>query len=147
VKEVTITIPGTPHAKGRPRFRNVNMKDGNSFVQTYTDKDTVNYENLVKVAGQVAMKGAVPFKGSIKVSMSFCYPPLKSWSKKKVKMLEEVTFFPKLTKPDIDNCVKSILDGLNEIVFDDDKQVYQINARKVFFKKAQTIVKITEMEE
>lgn len=33
---------------------------------------------------------------------------------------------------DLDNMVKLVLDGLNKIAFDDDHQVIEINARKIF---------------
>lgn len=41
---VKFTILGEPQGKGRPRFRSAG-----AFVQTYTPKETVAYENLVKL--------------------------------------------------------------------------------------------------
>ena len=35
-------------------------------------------------------------------------------------------------KPDLDNILKTVLDGCNRIVYEDDKQVYSIWARKVY---------------
>jgi Holliday junction resolvase RusA-like endonuclease len=35
-------------------------------------------------------------------------------------------------KPDADNCIKSILDALNNIAFDDDGQVADIKAWKLY---------------
>jgi Holliday junction resolvase RusA-like endonuclease len=35
-------------------------------------------------------------------------------------------------KPDIDNIVKAILDGMNGIVYVDDKQVVDLNLTKVY---------------
>lgn len=35
-------------------------------------------------------------------------------------------------KPDIDNIIKIILDGLNGVMFDDDKQVVNVSATKVY---------------
>ena len=35
-------------------------------------------------------------------------------------------------KPDLDNAIKSILDGLNGVAYYDDKQVVQISATKMW---------------
>jgi Holliday junction resolvase RusA-like endonuclease len=39
---------------------------------------------------------------------------------------------PKTKKPDIDNLTKAILDALNGIAWNDDAQVAQITAKKVW---------------
>lgn len=36
------------------------------------------------------------------------------------------------TKPDIDNIIKAVLDGLNGVAFKDDKQVTSIKATKFY---------------
>ena len=58
-------------------------------------------------------------------------------------------FVPKSTKPDVDNCVKSILDGLNGFAYPDDNVVSEILAKKVFKKGAaeSTLVKIQKCED
>lgn len=48
-------------------------------------------------------------------------------------------------RPDVDNCVKSILDGLNEVVFADDAIISEISARKIWGETGSTEVEIEEL--
>ena len=43
-QKVMFVVPGEPIGKGRPRFRQVGQ-----YTQTYSPKQTVNYESLVRL--------------------------------------------------------------------------------------------------
>ena len=47
------------------------------------------------------------------------------------------------TMPDLDNCVKSIVDGLNKVAYEDDRQVVRILAERKCdqVERAEVIVK------
>ena len=111
---VKFTIPGPAQAKQRPR---VNRNTG----RIYTPGATHKYEKLVKES-----YGDNPcFEDqfiSIKILFKFEVP--KSYSKK--KRAEALAGNLKPTKADIDNYIKSVLDGLNGVAWRDDRYIYAI---------------------
>lgn len=136
---VSFTVPGMPVAKGRPRFVN-----RGKFVQTYTPESTTNYENLVKLS--YTQESSVKLSGELYAVMTFCFPIPKSVSKKKHQEMAAGIIRP-TKKPDIDNCIKAILDALNGIAFDDDSQVVCISADKLYSEKPCVIVILEEFED
>lgn len=130
-------IFGEPKAKGRPRFRN-----NGRYVQTYTDATTTNYENLVKLSYLEAC-GGVPeiLKDEVEVCIIAYFSIPKSTSK---KMKEAMTSGKILhtKKPDVDNLCKSILDGLNGVAYEDDKQVVKLSCMKMYSDEPRVIVSV-----
>jgi Holliday junction resolvase RusA-like endonuclease len=105
---VTITLPGSPRGKGRPRF---STRGG--FVTAFTDKATVSYENALKAAGIAAMAagGLSPLKEALGVQVMAYMAVPESWSKKKRAAALAGDIMP-TSGFDADNLGKSI-DGLN----------------------------------
>lgn len=128
-------ILGEPMGKQRPKFARI----GN-FTRTYTPKETVNYENWVKLSYQ-NFGGENFGDAPLKVQITAKYPIPKSFSKKKHEMAVDGEIRP-TTKPDIDNCCKIILDALNGIAFDDDKQIVELTAIKKYSDSPRVIVQI-----
>ena len=132
--KVKFTIPGPAQAKQRPR---VNRNTG----RIYTPGATHKYEKLVKES-----YGNNPcFEDqfiSIKIVFKFEVP--KSYSKK--KQAEALAGNLRPTKADIDNYIKSVLDGLNKVAFLDDRYICSIEATKIFAEEAETIVEINSMK-
>lgn len=110
--------------KGRPRL----TRNGHAF----TDEKTRNYENLVKMLAMQAMEkaGATVTDKPVKATINAFFEIPKSYTKKKVQAIINGEIKP--AKPDIDNVIKSILDGCNKIVFKDDVQIYAISATKSY---------------
>lgn len=137
---INFTVWGNPQGKKRPRF----ARQGN-YVRTYTDKETVSYENLVKLSfingGCKKYVGEIPLKVEIDFYMSI---PKSTSKKKYIKMLSNE--IRPLKKIDLDNGIKIILDALNKVAFDDDKQVIEVSARKFYSDTPRTEVKICQME-
>ena len=124
----TFTIPGKPHAKQRPRF---NRKTGHAF----TPDKTVSFENTVR--GYGLENFTTPIEGPVRLTVLATFEPAKSWSKKKtVEHLNR----PHTQKPDLDNIVKAIKDGLNRVAYRDDGQVAETLSRKIWGPSAQTVV-------
>lgn len=73
----------------------------------------------------------------LKVDITFIRTHPKAWSKKK----KERELYP-ITKPDLDNYIKFILDGLNEIAYHDDNQIAEIQAKKVYGSSEQTEIRV-----
>lgn len=126
---MVIKIPGECTAKQRPHARNM----GN-FTTLYTPEKTTNYEGLVALcANQVINDGNQPFINDepleCKILIFTAIP--KSTSKKKANLMRECVIRP-TKKPDVDNCAKSILDGMNGVVYKDDKQVVSLMVEKFY---------------
>ena len=49
---------------------------------------------------------------------------------------------PHIQRPDLDNVVKAICDGLNGLAYVDDSQVSSIEARKIWGPLARTVVTV-----
>ena len=136
--EVCFYVEGTPVPKGRPRFRSM----GN-FVQTYTDSKTRDFEKTVAEASTQAMGASEPLKTPLKVFLQFTLPIPASVTKKRLKsILDGLEVHTK--KPDLDNLVKATLDGMSEIVFDNDSQIVNISATKKYGTHPQTDILVME---
>ena len=133
---IVFTIPGTPVGKGRPRF----ARRG-AFVTTYTPEKTASYENLVKVKAEEAMVGRELIAGAVAVTILLFITPPASWSNKKMLQALNHEIMP-TTKPDVDNIIKGIFDAMNEIVWNDDKQVVDVTIRKRYANTARATVEV-----
>jgi hypothetical protein len=71
----------------------------------------------------------------IRIEVRFFFPRPKS-----VKALD------KTTKPDLDKLIRSALDALTGIAFDDDSQVTEVHACKLFGMPARMEIRITEAD-
>lgn len=136
------TIWGKPKAKGRPR-----LSTYNGFARAYTPKDTIEYENLIKLSYLQASETQekLEYEKPISLKVVAYYQIPKSVSKiSKEKMLNG-EILP-CVKPDIDNILKSVLDSLNKIAFKDDTQVVRLFATKYYSEQPRVEVEITNYE-
>ena len=122
-----IVVEGKIKGKARPRL-------GKGY--TYTPKDTINYENWVKLCYQ--QQGGKHLEGPIRARVIAYYKVPKSYTKKRVQAIREGLEYPCKT-PDIDNCIKIILDSLNGIAYSDDKQVVEITAIKRWTEETERV--------
>lgn len=125
LRRVVFAIPGQPVAKGRPKF----ARQG-SFVRTYTPEKTATYENLVKLFATQAMSGRPPIEGPVELWLDINLQIPASWSKKRQRDAA-AGLVAATKKPDADNVLKAVKDGMNGIVWLDDAQAveYRISKR------------------
>lgn len=143
--KIQFTIPGTPVPKSRPRFRIVKPRGKEAFVHTYTDSDTVKYEDRVRALAVQAMAGAEPSTAPIEVLMEIRVPIPVSWSKK--KQVAAAAGVVRATKrSDIDNYVKSVLDACNEVCWVDDGQIVVLTARKLYAAEPCIVMAVRSVE-
>lgn len=128
----TFTIPGRPFAKQRARATRMG--------RMYTPAETVAFERLVGIIARQMIPA--PLEGPVKLTLWATFKPPASWSAKKTAA---TLHRPHTQKPDLDNCLKAISDGLNRIAFADDGQVFEVNARKVWGLTEQTVVTIESL--
>ena len=124
VVTVEFAIDGPPVGKGRPKF----TRRGH----TYTPEKTRTYERRVKEEALVAMANQKLQATDRKVSviLIFYFEVPKSWTKRKTLEAQNRLHTP--SRPDIDNLCKAILDGGNEIIWNDDAQVWHLAAFKLY---------------
>jgi len=135
---IYFVVHGQPHGKGRPR---ASTRGG--FVRLYTDEKTRAYEESVAVQARAAMGTAQMLTTPTAVRITaFYYMPL-SWSKKKRQQAMMGEIVP--GKPDLDNISKSILDAVQGIVIDDDKNVIKLTVEKRFAFQPRVEVHIYEV--
>lgn len=138
---VIFKVPGTPVGKGRPKV----STRGGKFARMYTPEKTVSYEGMVALAAQQAMVGRKLFDGPVDVSLEILLPVPASWSKKKQAAALQGQVFP-TKKPDADNVVKAIFDGINGVVWVDDVQACDINVRKRYAETPGVMVIVRPIE-
>lgn len=142
--DIRFVIPGEPKGKGRHRSRIAKMGNGKQFVAHYAPKDTVEYENLVRMAAMQAMAGRVPSERPVLVELvATCSVPA-SWSQKKRRAALMGEVMP-TGKPDLDNGLKAVLDGLNKIVVKDDAQVCRVGMSKQYGETPRVFVRVVEL--
>ena len=132
---VKFSIPGPAQAKQRPR---INRQTG----RVYTPNATHKYEKLVKEC-----YGDRHFFDSqyISVKITFKFSIPKSYSK--AEYYEALIGEIRPKKADIDNYIKSVLDGLNGVAFTDDRYICHLEAEKIYTEgEAETVVEISSMK-
>ena len=115
-----IVVEGTIRGKQRPQFK---KKTGKAF----TPNQTINYENWIKQC-YIEQSNKL-LQGAIRARIEIYYSVPKSYSKRKIEAIKDGTDYP-MKKPDCDNVVKIVLDSLNKIAYDDDKQVVELTVLK-----------------
>lgn len=138
VKKLEFIVPGDPVSKGRPRF----TRSGHTF----TPEATVRYENLVRVSFSEQYPNHTPLSQGISLTVHSYFRVPASWSKKKA-MQALSGEIQKTTKPDLDNVLKAITDGLNGVAWADDAQINHIQATKRYSDRPRTEVIIYYTEE
>lgn len=120
---VTFTVEGEPKSKARPRFSTRNGK-----VVAYTPKDTRTAEERYAIEYlKKTRKKSNDSESAFRVDIRF--------------------YNSTYQRRDIDNMIKAALDGLNEIAWQDDAQVTEVNAKKLYVgkKDARTEVDIYKL--
>ena len=126
---IEIVLDGPPRGKGRPRF---STKGGSAT--TYTDAATRAYELKLAWKAKVAMRGKPPFEGPVHLTV-IAYLPIPKYLSKADKIAAEKGDIVPIGRIDVDNIMKSAMDGMNGIVFQDDKQVVLASICKFYSPK------------
>lgn len=134
---VTFHVPGEPQGKGRAKI----VKIG-GFSRMATPQKTVAYEGLIAHAAQQAMAGAAPLECACLVQLSVTVGVPASWSKKKAAAALAGQVLP-TKKPDADNVVKAVFDGMNGVVWRDDVQAVDLQLRKRYGATPGVHVRVT----
>lgn len=132
-------VYGKPQGKARPRF---SRKSGT----VYTPKQTAQYEK--EIANEYKLGGGTCFPIDVYVGVHIraFFPVPKSWSKKAREMAEMKIIRP-TSKPDADNVGKVVLDALNGVAYEDDRQVVKLSIEKFYSEIPFISVEVFEVKE
>lgn len=131
---VTLVIPGSPIPKGRARSTRTGRH--------YTPAATRAAEAAVRAVWHEATGlGRKPHTGPVTVEMEAVFSVPQSWPKWK-RELALAGSWPHLSRPDVDNLIKLVKDGLNAVAWLDDSQVTNVSGSKYYGSESCTIVKI-----
>lgn len=136
-QQISFTIPGEPCAKGRPRF---NRATGHAR----TPEKTSRYEQLVQLSYMQHVGQDVTLQGPIKAYIRAYFSIPKSISQRKRGQMISGDLKP-LKKPDADNIAKIVLDALNGMAYQDDKEVAVLLVEKHWAEKPMVCVTLSEI--
>jgi Holliday junction resolvase RusA-like endonuclease len=121
---ISFIIETKPIPKGRPRF----TRTGHS----YTPKRTKDYEKLISDTAREHISQDQCLDVPVVVNACFNFAIPKSYNALKRQDCLSGMVLP---AADLDNLLKSLLDGLNKIAFTDDTLVQRIKAQKKYAHK------------
>lgn len=123
-KKLKFTVLGIPRAQQRPRF--------NSFTKRAHDpKESAEYKSNVRAMATVAVldnKWTMCHKEMPVAVNIISYRPIPASAPVWKKNAAKYGLIPPLSRnSDIDNVMKSLLDAMNGVVYEDDCQVFKLS--------------------
>lgn len=125
---------------GKPRGKQRHRTGKNG---TYTPKETAQYEKYVKMIFKQKYPDVI-LSGELRVIIEAYFKIPKS-TKKSDKLKMATNEIRPTKKPDSDNIAKIILDALNGVAYQDDKQVVSLQVEK-YYTEADEMVTV-ELQE
>jgi len=140
INAIAFTVPGEPQGKGRPRIGKIGQ-----HARMFTPAKTVAYEGLVAHAAQHAMRDMKPFDGACRIELDVRCTVPASWSQRKQRDALAGLIRP-TKKPDADNVLKAVCDGLNGVAWKDDVQAVEVVLRKAYAETPGVHVRVAHLE-
>lgn len=131
-------VEGEPQGKARPRF-------SRRSETVYTPSKTARYEKEIRQAYIAAGGKMIPEGSYVAVTVDAYFRIPKSYTKRKRLACEHNINRPN-KKPDIDNVLKVVLDALNKVAYEDDKQVIEVICRK-WYSRSSGFLKVQIIED
>lgn len=132
---IEFTVPTAPVAKARAR----STRSG----QHYTPQKTVDFENMVAWYAKAAMAGKPLYEGALIVTLYYGIPIPKTLEPR-IKKGELI--YP-TKRPDMDNYEKSVLDGMNGVVYKDDSQIVATFHKKRYTRNPRVVISVDSATE
>lgn len=150
-RPIVFTVPGEPVGKGRHRSVTRKRRDKvtgemGTYTARITPPRTEAYERAVADSARQAMANRELITGPAMVELFITVSVPQSWSKKQKAQALAGQLFP-TKKPDKDNVIKAIYDGLNGIVWVDDAQAVDGHQRKRYGETPGVRVRIVPLME
>ncbi len=138
---LVITIPGNPLPQGRPRFHAGRTTGGGGRAydppKSRQEKQRIRMEVVLYMRSQrVAMLDC-----ALCVSLQFFLPIPKSFTKNRHAAAHEGYIVP-ITKPDLDNLAKLVLDACNGVLFLDDRCIVDLVLSKRYSNDPRVVIMV-----
>jgi Holliday junction resolvase RusA-like endonuclease len=119
-------VRGAPQAKERHRVRVINGQ-----VHSYSPAKTKAWECVVGMCARAAMRGMDVLAVPVDLTAEFVLPIPASWPAWKTQLAMDGTMMP-TGRPDVDNLLKAVKDGLTGVLWRDDSLVVSETGHKRF---------------
>lgn len=122
-------VPGLPLPEPRPRATSINGR-----AHVYKPATARDWKALVRLSAAQVMLGA-PLAGPLRVGLTFRFPrPAGHFGtgRNATRLRSTAPAWPVGNRSDIDNLAKGVLDAMSGVVFLDDRQVVELDARKLY---------------
>lgn len=133
---ISIELFGKPIPQKRPRF-----STRGKFVSCYDAQAKLKEGYRWQIKSQFRED---PLPIPLSISLTFFMPIPKSLSSLKKRQMANGVI-AHIKRPDIDNLQKFVLDCLNKIVFEDDSQVCEIFAKKIYSSQPGTLIRLVAL--
>lgn len=131
-------VDGTPVGKQRPKFNSKQHR-------TYTPRKTADWEKHIQNVYKLLELPKIPAGIPVTVNVTAYFVPPKSWAKyKRIAYAQDEAFH--IVKPDCDNVLKCVLDALNGLAYDDDRQVFAANVSKYYSEREGLRIALTPQD-
>lgn len=135
-----LTFEIEPVEQARPRA--TRMGRG---IRLYDPKKVSVYKKQLAMMCKFQYKDQ-PLSGQLTVNLKF-YRHVQSSVSKKERKLRLIGAHRPTVKPDVDNYIKSTLDGLNGLLWEDDNQIVKIVAEKYYSDHPRVEIEVEEVNE
>lgn len=135
---IKLTIPIEPVEQARPRATRMG-----AGIRMYDLSKVSRYKRAIAKRARLLYTGE-PLDGPLKVHLKFYRHIQKSISKKEHALRASGAHRPTV-KPDVDNYIKSTLDGLNGLLWADDNQIVDLVASKFYSDRPRVEIEVEEL--
>ena len=132
---IKFTVFGEPVAQARPRV---------TRYGAYDLPKCKAYKEQVALTAKVAMRGLLPSQGPFACHIHVYRGIPKSWSRAKREAAQSGKLLP-TSRPDADNYLKGIMDGLKGVAWLDDSQVVRVVCEKAYSEQPRAVIEIREI--
>ena len=115
------------------------------IIRLYDPKKVSVYKKQLAMMCKFQYKDQ-PLSGQLTVNLKF-YRHVQSSVSKKERKLRLIGAHRPTVKPDVDNYIKSTLDGLNGLLWGDDNQIVKIVAEKFYSDRPRIEIEVERLEQ